>query len=89
MFRLSVIFAPVLCVGLLSVVLVSGTPGVHVAQPLHFSRFIALPPSPLEFKAFWGQNRSLAQVRRTCTLQTSAFRTNTQTNQRNDKTLKQ
>ena len=41
-------------------VLVSGEPGVHFAQTLRFSRFIALPPRPLEFKAFWAQNHALA-----------------------------
>ena len=57
-------------VGLLSAVLVSGTPGVHVAQTVRFLRLIALPPRPLEFKAFLAQNRALAEVWRTCTLQT-------------------
>ena len=54
-------------------VLVSGTPGVHVAQTLRFSRFIACPPAPLESKAFLAQNRALAAVWRTCVLLTTVF----------------
>ena len=47
-------------------VLVSGEPGVHFPQTLYFSRFIACPRAPLEFKAFWAQYRALAAVWRTC-----------------------
>ena len=70
MFKLFVIFAPARCVGFLSAVLVLGFPGVHVAHTLRYLRFMACPPQPsLEFKQFFSQNRSLARLRRTCTLQ--------------------
>ena len=63
--KLSVISAPLREVSLaLPAVLVSGPPGTHVAQTLRFSRFIALPPRPLAFKAFLAQNRALLRVGR-------------------------
>ena len=43
----------------------SGPPGVHVAQTLRFSRFIALPRPAFAFKAFLAQNRALLRVWRT------------------------
>ena len=60
-------------VGLLSAVLLSRTVGVHFAQTLRFSRFIACPPAQLESKAFWAKNRALATVWRTCVLLTTVF----------------
>jgi hypothetical protein len=60
-------------VGLLSAVFLSGPPAVHFAQTLRFSRFIACPSNPLEFNAFWAQNRALAEVWRTCVLLTTVF----------------
>ena len=69
----TVIAAPVRWGGLLPAVLVPGPVGTHVAQTVRFSRFIAVPPSPLEFKAFWAQNRALAAVWRTCVLLTTVF----------------
>ena len=69
----TVIAAPLRWVGLLPAVLGPGDPGTHVAQALRFSRFIAVPPTPLEFKAFWAQNRALAAVWRTCVLLTTVF----------------
>jgi hypothetical protein len=69
----TVIAAPLRWVGLLPAVLGPGPVGTHVAQTLRFSRFIAGPPAPLEFKAFWAQNRALAEVWRTCVLLTTVF----------------
>ena len=40
---------------------------------VRFSRVMACTPGPLEFKAFWAQNRALAAVWRTCVLLTMVF----------------
>ena len=58
----------------LPAVLQSGPTGIHVAQTLRFSQFIALPPWPFAFKAFSVLNRALATVWRPCALQTTCFR---------------
>ena len=42
--------------------ILSGTPGIHVAQTQPFSRFTALPRAQIAFKAFWVQNHALAAV---------------------------
>ena len=60
-------------VGLLSAGLVSGSPGVHVAQTLRFSKFLGLLPAPFAFGAFWAQYRTLDRVRRISTLQTAVL----------------
>ena len=61
--KLSVIAAPLREVSWLrSAVSASGIDGMHVAQTLRFSRFIAGPRPPLAFKAFLVQNRALLRV---------------------------
>ena len=73
-FKLSVISAPLRVDSwLLSAVFRSGIPATDVAQTLRFSRFIALPPTPLGFKALFAQIRALLRVWHTGVLQTSVF----------------
>ena len=74
-FKLSVIAAP-LCeatLGRAARECSRGRPAIFSPRRYVFSMFIACPPAPLAFKAFWAQNQALLRVWRIGVLKSSVF----------------